>query len=106
RVIDAVRALEARGYPSDGSLEIALDGTPTILRLDVERRRAVVSKYKRRSEHHTLQMNRRTLAAIAYGALPPSDAARIGWLRTEDPSCLIDADRLLRLRPYFSTDPF
>jgi hypothetical protein len=43
---------------------------------------------------------------VAFGALPPSQAERLGWLSARDARALARADALFALPPYFSPDPF
>jgi predicted acetyltransferase len=84
RVADAARALDARGV----SLAVEVDG---------ER----VGKGE-----PGLAMDRGGLAAIAFGALAPSDAARLGLVRARDAEALARADAAFTLSPYFAIDPF
>jgi hypothetical protein len=51
-------------------------------------------------------MDRPALAAIAFGALAPSDAARLGWVRARDQAALALADEAFALAPYFAIDRF
>jgi len=97
RVVDARRAIAARGYAADG--EIAFDVGETI-GVRVANGRAAIG-----GDGPTLRLDRATLGAILYGALRPSDAARIGLLDA-DASTLTLADRVLALPPYFALDPF
>ncbi|HEY3816549.1 MAG TPA: GNAT family N-acetyltransferase [Polyangiaceae bacterium] len=101
RALDAARALEARGWPAEGTLVVAVDGDTLEVTAKAGRASVVAS---RREAHVTLDA--RTLSAVAFGALPPSRAARLGWLTARDASALALADALLGLPPYFSPDPF
>ncbi len=101
RVQEPARALAMRGYPSDGAIDIEVEGD--CLRVEIHTGQAHVSPSRAAS---ALVMDRPTLAAIAFGALSPSDAARLGWLRAPDPGTLRSADALFALPPYFAVDPF
>ena len=101
RLLDVPRALSARGYPVDGSLVLAIEDVH--IELDVIGGRGRVVPTDAPAE---LQMTRPTLAAIAFGAMPVSAAARIGWVRARDDRALAIAGALLALPPYFSQDPF
>jgi len=101
RVLDVARALEARGWLSDGTLVLAV-GDQT-LEVTAKGGRATVAAS--RGEAH-VRLDARTLAAVAFGALPASRAARLGWLTARDARALALAEALLALPPYFSPDPF
>jgi predicted acetyltransferase len=101
RVLDAARALEARGWLADGVLVLAV-GDET-LEITAKGGRATVAPF--RGEAH-VRLDARTLAAVAFGALPVSSAASLGWLTARDARALALADALLALPPYFSPDPF
>jgi hypothetical protein len=58
-----------------------------------------------RGEPH-IRLGAPALAAVAFGALPASRAARLGWLTPRDAHALALAEALLALPPYFSPDPF
>jgi predicted acetyltransferase len=53
-----------------------------------------------------LVMDRAALAAIAFGALAPNEAARLGWVRARDEAALLLADEAFALPPYFAIDAF
>jgi predicted acetyltransferase len=101
RVLDAARALEARGWLADGVLVLAV-GDET-LEITAKGGRATVAPF--RGEAH-VRIDARALAAVAFGALPVSSAASLGWLTARDARALALADALLALPPYFSPDPF
>jgi len=101
RMLDASRALEARGWPSDGALVLAV-GDET-LEITAKGGRATV--VPSRGEPH-IRLGAPALAAVAFGALPASRAARLGWLTPRDAHALALAEALLALPPYFSPDPF
>jgi predicted acetyltransferase len=84
RVNDPARALEARG----ASLAVVVDG----IRFG--------------NGEPDLVMDRLALGAISFGALAPSDAARLGLLRARDAAALARADRAFFLPPYFAVDAF
>ena len=101
RALDAARALESRGWPADGTLVLAV-GDET---LEVTVREGRASAVPTRAEPH-VRLDLRALSAVAFGALPASHAARLGWLTARDDHALDLADALLALPPYFSPDPF
>lgn len=103
RVLDASRALEARGWPVDGALVLRVDDVT--LALTARDGRATVVPTAPAAEPD-VRMDARTLAAVALGALGPRDAARLGWLTARDDAALARAGALLDLPPYFSSDPF
>ena len=102
RVLDAARALAARGWPADGSLVLAVGDEIFEVTAAGGRAHAVVAA---RAEPH-VRLDARSLAAVAFGALPASHAARLGWLAARDDRALATAEALLALPPYFSPDPF
>ena len=101
RLLDVARALEARGYHGDGALSFDIDGN--MFSLAVERGHG---RAGRSGDGPKLTLSPEALAAITYGALLPSDAARLGWLRADSPATLALADSVLALPPYFALDPF
>ena len=101
RVLRAARALEARGWLSDGTLVLAV-GDET---LEVTAKGGRATVVPSRDEAH-IRLDARVLAAVAFGALPVSRAARLGWLTARDSRGLALAEELLALPPYFSPDPF
>jgi len=100
-VLHAARALESRGWSTDGTLVLAV-GDET---LEVTARGGRATAVPTRSEPH-VRLDLRALSAVAFGALPASHAARLGWLAARDDRALGLADTLLALPPYFSPDPF
>ena len=99
--LDAARALESRGWPADGTLVLAV-GHET---LEVSARGGRASAVPTRTEPH-IRLDLCALSAVAFGALPASHAARLGWLVARDERALGLADAFLALPPYFSPDPF
>ena len=73
------------------------------IRLEVQAGEAQIGPSRAAS---ALALEPASLAAIAFGALSPSDAARLGWLTALDPGTLRAADALFALPPYFAIDPF
>jgi predicted acetyltransferase len=101
RVLDAKRALEARGYGADG--KVALLVGEEAIRVAVRGGRAEVLPCSGPPE---VRIEPPALAAIAFGALAPTRAARLGWVEARDALALARADELFALPPYFSPDPF
>lgn len=79
RIEDVHRAIEARGYAADGFFDVVV-ADEIAMAVTVEDGRAEVSAARGTS---ALRATRASLAAILYGGLRPSDAARLG---------LVDAD--------------
>jgi predicted acetyltransferase len=102
RLLDVQRAIEARGYAVDGAIEIALDSAPPF-RFEVSGGRARIAAPR---GGPLVRLDRPSLAAVLFGGLPASHAARIGWLVGDCPSTLRLADDLFAHPPYFALDPF
>jgi predicted acetyltransferase len=102
RLLDIARAVEARGYPKDGAIDVAVDGAPP-LRIEIHEGRAKIEGSR---GGPLLRLDRPALGAVLYGGLPPSCAARIGWLAADAPSALHLADELFAHPPFFALDPF
>jgi len=102
RILDTPRALGARGYLQNGGIDLAVTGEPARhLRVS----NAVMTLEPARGGPR-ISLDRATLGAVAYGALRPTDAARLGWLEADDPRTLPVADALFALPPFFAIDPF
>jgi predicted acetyltransferase len=101
RMLSTAHALESRGWLAEGTLVLEV-GDET---LEVTARGGRATVAPSRSEPH-VRLDAQTLAAVAFGALAPSHAARLGWLSARDDHALALADALLTLPPYFSPDPF
>lgn len=101
RIVDIDRALLARGWRGSGRL--VFDTGEGAVDLHVSEGVATISPA--RSEP-ALRLDRVTLAAVAFGGLRPSQAARLGWLAARDEATLALADVLLGLPPYFSPERF
>ncbi len=102
RLLDPRLALEARGYWLDGGLDVSLSDGPR-LHLEVREGQAVTGDPR---GGPTIHLSRASLSAVAFGALLPSSAARLGWLTADDPSTLQRADSLFSLPAFFSADTF
>jgi len=102
RLLDVERAVEARGYAVDGAIEVALDGAPPFS-FEVRDGRAKVAVAR---GGPLVRLDRSSLAAVLFGGLPASHAARIGWLACDSPGTLRLADDLFAHPPYFALDPF
>jgi predicted acetyltransferase len=107
RIEDVPRALEARGYPADGALDVVVGGTGAGEELAVSVRvrdgRAEVSAALGAAA--ALRTTRATLASVLYGGLRVSDAARLGLLDA-DARTLARADAIFALPPLAPVDPF
>lgn len=101
RVVDAARALAARGWAADGAAVLAIDGVT--LELAAQAGRATVAPSTAPPD---ARLAARALAAVALGGLRASHAARLGWLEARDEAALARLDALLALPPFFSPDPF
>jgi predicted acetyltransferase len=110
RLLDIARAFEARGYSRGGQAvgggrrELSFDIDGDVFGLAVEHGRGHAVTTTR--DLPRLTLSQPALAAILYGALLPSDAARLGWLAADHADALTLADELLALPPYFALDPF
>jgi predicted acetyltransferase len=112
RILDAARALEARGYAAEGRL--ALTTGAEELQLTVRDGKGHVASTGSRSQHEAddwphVRVLPGALAALgfgAFGACPATHAVRLGWLQAKDDRSLALADALLGLPAYFSPDAF
>jgi predicted acetyltransferase len=102
RLTDPRTALVARGYATDGAIELAVDGEPPFS-LVVERGSPRIAPA---SGGTVLSTTGDGLAAIAFGGLSVRDAVRVGWMDSSDPDVVDAARRLLYLPPFFSVDGF
>lgn len=112
RVEDVPRAIEARGYACDGSLDVVVHapeggatgpGDEIAVSVRVVEGRAEVSAARGASA--ALRTTRATLATLLYGGLRPSDAARLG-LADADSRTLVRADAIFAMPPMLPVDPF
>jgi predicted acetyltransferase len=107
RIVDTARALEARGWAKEGGLLLDVDGARLALEVGAASAKvAVEAAGERAGRAADLHLSRAALAAVAFGALAPSAAARLGWLRARDASTLARADAIFALPPYFAIDTF
>jgi predicted acetyltransferase len=102
RLVDVARGLTARPYATNGAIDLVLDGRPA-LRVTVASGKASLSVP--RQARAPLAITRPALAAVLYGGLSTSDAARIGWA-SGDPATLARADALFASPPFFTNDPY
>jgi predicted acetyltransferase len=102
RLLDVKSAILARGFPSDGAIDVALDGAPP-QRIEIQGGQAAVVASR---GGPFVRLDRSSLAAVLFGGLRASHAARIGWLECDSPATLRLADDLLAHPPYFALDPF
>jgi predicted acetyltransferase len=101
RVVDPATALRARGYAAEGSLCLSVGDEA--LELVVKDGRGRVGPAR---AEPLVRMSLPALSAVAFGALPLADAARLGWVEARDDRALGLASHLFALPPYFSPDPF
>jgi predicted acetyltransferase len=101
RVLDPAAALRARGYAAEGSIVLSVDDEA--LELVVKDGRARIGPARAEPR---IRMSLPALSAVAFGALPLEDAARLGWVEARDEGALALGTHLLALPPYFSPDPF
>jgi len=102
RLLDVPRAVEARGYPRDGGIDVAIDGAPAIS-IEIH---GGTGKIGPPRGGPLLRVDRASLGAVLYGGLPSSYAARIGWLSADSTRTLRLADELFGHPPFFALDPF
>jgi predicted acetyltransferase len=100
-VLDPATALAARGYAAEGTMVLAVEDA--CFEVTIESGRARVTPT---TAEPCIRTTLPALSAVAFGALPAADAARIGWLEAKDERALAFANTLLALPPYFSADPF
>jgi predicted acetyltransferase len=98
---DIPRALAARGYACDATLELDVSGERFHLRVDAGTATTGPSRAS-----NPITVDRTALTAVAFGAMSPSDAARLGWLHPPDAGTLRAADALFALAPYNALDTF
>jgi predicted acetyltransferase len=101
RLGPTVRALQARGWPVEGTAVLGVDGE-TLELVARDGRAQVVST---RAEPD-VRLDARALAAVAFGGTRAMQAAQLGWLEARDAGALARVDALLALPPFFSPDPF
>jgi predicted acetyltransferase len=102
RLLDIARAVEARGYSTEGALDVAVDGAPPC---SIEIRNGL-GKMGAPRGGPLLRIERAALGAVLYGGLLVSQAARLGWVSADSSSTLRLADDLFGHPPFFSLDPF
>jgi predicted acetyltransferase len=102
RLLDVTRAVEARGYPHEGVIDVAVDDAPPVS-IDIRGGRAKIAVSQ---GGPLLRLDRSSLGAILYGGLLASQAARIGWLSADSPATIHLADELFGHPPFFALDPF
>ncbi|MBS2013254.1 MAG: GNAT family N-acetyltransferase [Deltaproteobacteria bacterium] len=111
RIEDVARAVEARGYASDGTFDLVVaTGEPReagveemAIRVRVEQGRAVVGSAQ--AAVSALRTTRSGLASMLYGGLRVRDAVRLG-LADADPRTAAKADEVLALPPPAPVDRF
>ena len=112
RIEDVPRAIEARGYPCDGTFDIVVlessavtngGGDELAVSVRVADGHAEVSAA--RGAAGAIRTTRATLASLLYGGLRPSDAVRMG-LADGDRRTLARADAILAMAPPMPVDPF
>ena len=105
RIEDVPRALEARGYPADGALDVVVHGSSEELAVSVRVRDGRAEVAAALGAAAALRTTRATLASVLYGGLRASDAARLGLLDA-DARTLARADAIFALPPIAPVDPF
>jgi predicted acetyltransferase len=105
RIEDVPRALEARGYPADGALDVVVHGAGEELAVSVRVRDGRAEVSAALGAAGALRTTRAALASVLYGGLRVSDAARLGLLDA-DARTLGRADAIFALPPLAPVDPF
>ncbi len=110
RMLDAPRALAARGYETEGDVDLRLPGS--VLRASVRGNHAEVARAAMdcmatavRSSFELGLQDERTLASVAFGGLGMKDAARLGLVRGS-PEAIATADAMFHLPPFVTLDRF
>jgi predicted acetyltransferase len=101
RILDPATALTARGYAAEGTTVLSVEGECLELSIESGCARATPT-----TAEPAIRTTLPALSAVALGAVPLRQAARLGWLQAKDERSLAFADALLALPPYFSPDPF
>jgi predicted acetyltransferase len=113
RLVDVSRGLAARAYAADGEIDVVIDRAPDgehqvpsrpALHVAVADGKAKLS-VPAKPARAPLAIDRAALAAVLYGGLSASDAARLGWARGED-ATLERADALFASPPFFALDAY
>lgn len=102
RLTEDARAIEARGYRADGVIDLVVDDEPA---KSVEIRDGA-AKIGTVRGGPTVHADRGALAAMLYGGLTASGAARLGWLSVDTPGTLRLVDELFAQPPFFALDTF
>jgi predicted acetyltransferase len=102
RLVDVTRALTARTYAADGAIDLVIDERPP-LHVSVAGGKAKLSVP--RQARAPLAIDRAGLAALLYGGLSASDAARLGWARGEE-ATVARADAIFASPPFFTLDAY
>lgn len=106
RIVDVVRAIEARGYCSDGAFDVAMtDPGPEesiAVRVKVDAGKASVGPARGGA---VLQTTRAGLSAILYGGLRVADAVDLG-LATAEGRTVDRVDAIVRTPPLTPVDEF
>jgi predicted acetyltransferase len=105
RLLDPQGALVARGYATDGAVNLAIDAGPPF-GLEV---RGGVAHIVPPVAETTLHASVASIASVAFGGLRLEDARRVGWVRATGAvttDALTAAARLIGLPSFFSVDGF
>ena len=104
RLVDVARGLTARRYASSGAVDMVIDGLAIRLTVGAESGgQGVVTAPGTLTA--PLAIGRATLAAVLYGGLSVSDAARLGWAHGDE-ATLARADALFASPPFFTLDAY
>ncbi len=101
RMLDVRRAILARGFAGEGGVDLELPGETIHLAIQNGQARVLAPQGGGR-----LRLDAAALGSLLYGAVAPSQGARLGWLTADDPGTLALADALFALPAFFSQDPF
>jgi predicted acetyltransferase len=112
RIEDVPRAIEARGYPTDGAFDLVVhtgqrdrNGAGDELAVSVRVADGHAEVSAARGAAGAIRTTRATLASLLYGGLRPSDAVRIG-LADADARTLARVDAILAMPSPTTVDPF
>jgi len=103
RLVDAARALSARGYTADGAVGLKLPGADPVTLVVAD---GAARVEPRAADDAVTFDDAATLASVAYGGLAATAAERLGLVRATTTRALEAADRIFALPPYLSRDPF
>ena len=102
RLVDVARALTVRTYTNDGAIDLVIEGRPPLHLAVVDGKGKLSVPRQARAP---LTIDRAPLAAVLFGGLSATDAARLGWAKGDE-ATLARADALFASPPFFALDAY